>query len=133
MRGWPLIKLLPVKTNFRFVSFARYAAVLSAVLVIASLVSVFYPGLNMGIDFRGGASMELTKPGGQVLVRKRDVAVMQSPVATGPRVGVSGVGGDAAVHPWRLWLTNEPTVSAYRPAYRSPASADAPPGATTSA
>jgi preprotein translocase SecF subunit len=67
MRGWPLIKLLPVKTNFRFVSFARYAAVLSAVLVIASVVSVFYPGLNMGIDFRGGASMELTKPGGQVL------------------------------------------------------------------
>jgi preprotein translocase SecF subunit len=67
MRGWPLIKLLPVKTNFRFVSFARYAAVLSAVLVIASLVSVFYPGLNMGIDFRGGASMELTKPAGQAL------------------------------------------------------------------
>jgi preprotein translocase SecF subunit len=67
MRGWPLIKLLPVKTNFHFVSFARYAAVLSTVLVIASLVSVFYPGLNMGIDFRGGASMELTKPAGQPL------------------------------------------------------------------
>ena len=67
MRGWPLIKLLPVKTNLHFVSFARYAAVLSAILVIASLASVFYPGLNMGIDFRGGASMELTKPAGQPL------------------------------------------------------------------
>jgi preprotein translocase SecF subunit len=67
MRGWPLIKVLPVKTNFRFVDFAKYFAGLSAVLVIASLVGVFYPGLNMGIDFRGGASMEVAKPAGQVL------------------------------------------------------------------
>ncbi len=36
--------------------------------------------------------------------------------ATGPRVGVSGVGGDGAVHPWRFWLPEEPTVSAYRAA-----------------
>ena len=67
MSWWPLIKVLPVKTNLRFVAFARYAAVLSAILVIASLVGVFYPGLNMGIDFRGGAVMELTKPNGQTL------------------------------------------------------------------
>jgi len=37
-------------------------------------------------------------------------------VATGPRVGVSGVGGDAVAHPWRFWLPGEATVSAYRPA-----------------
>ncbi|MBW8303342.1 MAG: protein translocase subunit SecF [Brevundimonas sp.] len=67
MRGWPLIKLLPVKTDLHFVSFARYAAAISAVLVIASLVGLFYPGLNMGIDFRGGASMEVSKPAGQVI------------------------------------------------------------------
>ena len=64
---WPLIKVLPVKTNFRFVAFAKYAAALSAVLVIASLVGVFKPGLNMGIDFRGGASLELSKPAGQTV------------------------------------------------------------------
>ena len=34
---------------------------------------------------------------------------------TGPRVGVSGPGGDAAAYPWRFWLEGEPTVSAYRP------------------
>ncbi|WP_372706502.1 protein translocase subunit SecF [Brevundimonas sp.] len=67
MSWWPLIKILPVKTNLKFVSFAKYAAVLSAVLVIASLVGVFKPGLNMGIDFRGGAAMEMSKPTGQVL------------------------------------------------------------------
>jgi preprotein translocase subunit SecF/SecD/SecF fusion protein len=67
MRGWPLIKVLPIKTDLKFVSFAKYAAVLSAVLVIASLVGVFKPGLSLGIDFRGGAVMELTKPGGETL------------------------------------------------------------------
>ena len=36
-------------------------------------------------------------------------------VAVGPRVGVSGPGGDAAAYPWRLWLSGEATVSAYRP------------------
>ncbi len=37
-------------------------------------------------------------------------------VRSGPRVGVSGSGGDAVAHPWRFWLDGEPTVSAYRPA-----------------
>lgn len=36
-------------------------------------------------------------------------------IATGPRVGVSGPGGDGAAYPWRFWLDGEPTVSAYRP------------------
>jgi DNA-3-methyladenine glycosylase len=35
-------------------------------------------------------------------------------VRSGPRVGVSGPGGDEAVFPWRFWLDGEPTVSAYR-------------------
>lgn len=33
---------------------------------------------------------------------------------TGPRVGVSGEGGDGQRYPWRFWLPEEPTVSAYR-------------------
>lgn len=36
-------------------------------------------------------------------------------IRTGPRVGVSGPGGDGADYPWRFWLDGEPTVSAYRP------------------
>lgn len=35
---------------------------------------------------------------------------------TGPRVGVSGPGGDASAYPWRFWIPGEPSVSAYRPA-----------------
>lgn len=36
-------------------------------------------------------------------------------VRTGPRVGVSGPGGDGVAFPWRFWLDGEPTVSPYRP------------------
>ncbi|MBD7919447.1 DNA-3-methyladenine glycosylase [Cellulomonas sp. Sa3CUA2] len=86
--------------------------------------------LGLDLDANGA---DLTEPEGRLLLRRRDVRTAQPPVATGPRVGVSGAGGDAALHPWRLWLTQERTVSAYRPAYRSPTSADAPRGATTSA
>ena len=37
-------------------------------------------------------------------------------VRSGPRVGVSGPGGDGAAYPWRFWLEGEVSVSAYRPA-----------------
>ena len=36
-------------------------------------------------------------------------------VRTGPRVGVSGPGGDAQAYPWRYWVDGDPTVSVYRP------------------
>lgn len=36
-------------------------------------------------------------------------------VRTGPRVGVSGPGGDGETYPWRTWIDGEATVSAYRP------------------
>jgi DNA-3-methyladenine glycosylase len=37
-------------------------------------------------------------------------------VRSGPRVGVSGAGGDGELFPWRFWLDGERSVSAYRPA-----------------
>lgn len=61
MRGWPLIKLLPQTTNFRFVRYARLFGIISAVLCTLSIYGLFNPGLTMGIDFRGGASMEVVQ------------------------------------------------------------------------
>ena len=71
MKFWPLIKVLPVRTNFRFVDFSKFAAVLSVVLTIGALASVLLPfkgpcgGLNCGLDFTGGTVLEFTttKPG----------------------------------------------------------------------
>ena len=58
---WPLIKLLPHDTKFPFVSLARLFATLSIIAVIATVIGTFvYPGLNVGIDFKGGTVLELT-------------------------------------------------------------------------
>src|SRR6478609_8949764 len=40
---------------------------------------------------------------------------------------------DSARYPWRFWLAGEPTVSAFRPAYRRPASGSSPQRGTTPA
>jgi len=57
---WPLIRLLPAKTDFKFVGFARIAGILSIVAVIGSLALCFTEGLKLGIDFQGGTVMELS-------------------------------------------------------------------------
>ncbi|PJJ61303.1 DNA-3-methyladenine glycosylase [Compostimonas suwonensis] len=40
-------------------------------------------------------------------------ASVPAPFLSGPRVGVSGDGGSDAF-PWRFWIADDPTVSAYR-------------------
>lgn len=65
-RWWPFIKLLPVKTNFRFMRFAKVYMALSLVATLAAVFLTLYPltppcgGLNCGVDFRGGTVLELT-------------------------------------------------------------------------
>lgn len=63
---------------------------------------------------RGDDGTITTDPDSGVLVRARTAPVRD--VRTGPRVGVSGPGGDGADYPWRFWLAGEPTVSTYRAA-----------------
>ncbi|GGB42403.1 putative 3-methyladenine DNA glycosylase [Flexivirga endophytica] len=50
-----------------------------------------------------------------VRVEWRD-RVPATSINSGPRVGVSGAGGDAVAYPWRFWIDGDPTVSAYRAA-----------------
>lgn len=86
--------------------------------------------LGLDLDANGA---DVTEEGGDVVLRMRPEGSVVPAHRQGPRVGVAGAGGDAARHPWRFWLAGEPTVSAYRPAYRSPASGNAPGGATAPA
>ncbi len=66
MHFWPLIKVLPVRTHFRFVRLAKYFSTLSIIAVIGSLALSLYPftppcgGLACGIDFSGGTVLELS-------------------------------------------------------------------------
>jgi preprotein translocase subunit SecF len=61
--SWPLIRNLPREFHFDFVRLAPFAAVLSALLIIGSGVSFAVQGLNMGIDFVGGAQIEVQTKG----------------------------------------------------------------------
>ncbi|WP_152191950.1 DNA-3-methyladenine glycosylase [Georgenia satyanarayanai] len=64
-------------------------------------------GPDNGVVLEAGGRAELVAP-----------ATPAAEVAAGPRVGVSGPGGDGETFPWRFWLPGEPTVSAYRPGVR---------------
>ncbi|MFN3858510.1 MAG: protein translocase subunit SecF [Caulobacter sp.] len=63
---WPLIKLIPIRTNFRMMRFALPLAIISLVLSIGSIAVTVFPftppcgGLNCGVDFRGGTVIELS-------------------------------------------------------------------------
>jgi len=86
---WPLCRLIPKQTSFKFVRFAGFAAVLSVLAVLATfasiltggftqnpvavyerapggayqkLGSVFEKSFNLGIDFRGGNLIEIAAP-----------------------------------------------------------------------
>jgi preprotein translocase SecF subunit len=66
MKFWPFIKLLPDKTNLRFVKYAPIMGALSVIAVIASIFFTLSPltppcgGLNCGVDFSGGLVVEIT-------------------------------------------------------------------------
>ncbi len=99
---WPLIKLIPIKTNFHFVRFAKFAAILSAVGVLASLGRAMFPfeppcgGLNCGIDFTGGTMIELSTAPNQVDLAAARAAVSALPVGD-PQVQGVGAGDKAMV------------------------------------
>lgn len=50
------------ETKFDFVGRRRIWYVISAIIIVAGLVSLTTRGLNLGIDFKGGTSWELTAP-----------------------------------------------------------------------
>jgi len=68
---WPFIKLLPVKTNYKFVKYSAVIGGLSALACAASLFFTIWPatppcgGLNCGVDFRGGTVLELSTVDGK--------------------------------------------------------------------
>ena len=43
MSKWPLIKIIPMKTDFRFVAFARLAGAISILLAVGSLAMTLLP------------------------------------------------------------------------------------------
>ncbi|HHU08877.1 MAG TPA: DNA-3-methyladenine glycosylase [Intrasporangiaceae bacterium] len=73
--------------------------------------------LGLGREDNG---IDVCGPGDRARLEWPSEPVDPARIRTGPRVGVSGPGGDGDAYPWRFWIEGEPTVSAYRPAKPRP-------------
>ncbi len=58
----PLFRLVPDNTKIRFMRGRFLGLMVSAVLSSASIILFFYPGLNLGIDFKGGVVIQAETP-----------------------------------------------------------------------
>ena len=98
----PMFRLVPDGTRIKFMR-GRFAGLaVSAVLSLASVGLFFYPGLNLGIDFRGGIVMEVRTPGPADFARIR--AGLQAQGV--PAAGLQRFGDD---HEVLIRLDRQPT------------------------
>jgi preprotein translocase subunit SecD/preprotein translocase subunit SecF len=58
-----MFRFVPDGTKIRFMNGRFAGLIVSAVLSSASVVLFFYPGLNLGLDFRGGVVLQVQTPG----------------------------------------------------------------------
>ncbi len=55
-----LLKLVPDQTKIGFIKLRFAALILSAALVVGSIAALFTLGLNFGVDFKGGVTIEVS-------------------------------------------------------------------------
>ncbi len=89
----PMFRLVPDHTTIQFMRGRYIGLATSAVLSLLSLGLFFYPGLHLGIDFRGGVVMEVRTPG------PADFGKIRSALTTAqiPQAGLQRFGGDDQV------------------------------------
>jgi len=69
------MEFFKAKTKIRFMATRKWWYALSAVFMAASLVALWKPGLNYGIDFTGGVAVELKYPAPADLDKVRTAVV----------------------------------------------------------
>ena len=89
----PMLRLVPDHTTIQFMRGRYIGLATSAVLSLLSLGLFFYPGLHLGIDFRGGVVMEVRTPG------PADFGKIRAALTTAqiPQAGLQRFGGDDQV------------------------------------
>ncbi|MDE8349476.1 MAG: protein translocase subunit SecF [Acidocella sp.] len=71
----PLFRFVPDGTRIRFMKGRFAGLIVSAILSSASIGLFFYPGLNLGLDFKGGVVLEVNTP------QKADFAALRGALA----------------------------------------------------
>ena len=101
----PMFRIVPDETRIKFMRGRFLGLLVSAVLSTLSIGLFFYPGLNLGLDFKGGIVMEARTIGAADFTKIRE-----SLAAQGIREpGVQRFGGDNEV---RISLEAQPTEGA---------------------
>jgi preprotein translocase subunit SecF len=75
---FPMLRLVPEKTDIKFMKGRFLGLIVSAVLSILSVGLFFWPGMNYGIDFKGGIVMEVRTPQEADFTRIRAVLSQQN-------------------------------------------------------
>jgi preprotein translocase subunit SecD/preprotein translocase subunit SecF len=91
----PAFRLVPDDTKFNFMRYRFAGLALSALLSSASVALFFYPGLNLGIDFRGGIVMDVQTP--QAEGQAKIVAVLNAAGLPQPQVQGFGAPNEVLV------------------------------------
>jgi preprotein translocase subunit SecF len=86
-----LVKLIPIKTNFRAMRFAKLFACLGIAAALASIAIIAAKSFNYGIDFSGGVQIEIKTAG------RADIEAMRKKLgAFKPTIQTVGNTGDVA-------------------------------------
>jgi len=89
-----LIRLYRGETSFDFVGRRRLWFAISGIIILAGLLSLGIRGLNLGIDFKGGTSWEVSANGASVA---SVTSAVKSAGLSGPIVQILGHGSSAHV------------------------------------
>ena len=54
-----LNKIIPVDSDYKFLNYRKNFYIISSIAIFLSLILLFFKGLNLGIDFKGGTLIEL--------------------------------------------------------------------------
>ena len=55
-----LSKIIPTDTNYSFMKLRKMMLTISTFFIIFSILLLFFKGLNLGIDFKGGTLIEVS-------------------------------------------------------------------------